>query len=63
MTRYPQRFSRHAPLAARISIGGQTLFADRAKRSVLLHTAVRPDARDPDGAETTALSRGVLRSV
>jgi CubicO group peptidase (beta-lactamase class C family) len=44
-------------------VRGQALYVDPAKRLVLVHTAVRPDARDPGGAETTALWRGVLRSV
>lgn len=48
---------------ALLGVRGQALYVDPAKRLVLVHTAVRPDARDPGGAETTALWRGVLRSV
>jgi CubicO group peptidase (beta-lactamase class C family) len=48
---------------ALLGVRGQTLFVDPARRLVLVHTAVRPDARDPGGAETNALWRGVLRAV
>ena len=48
---------------ALLGVRGQTLFVDPAKRLILVHTAVRPDARDPGGAETGALWRGVLRAA
>ena len=48
---------------ALLGVRGQTLFVDPAKRLAMVHTAVRPDARDAGGAETTALWRGVLRAV
>ena len=48
---------------ALLGVRGQALFVDPVKRLVLVHTAVRPDARDPGGAETTALWRGVLRTT
>jgi len=48
---------------ALLGVRGQALFVDPVKRLVLVHTAVRPDARDPGGAETTALWRGILRTV
>jgi len=48
---------------ALLGVRGQTLFVDPARQLALVHTAVRPDARDPGGAETTALWRGILRSL
>lgn len=42
-----------------LGVRGQTIFVDPARRLVMVHTAVRPDARDPGGAETTALWRGL----
>jgi CubicO group peptidase (beta-lactamase class C family) len=44
---------------ALLGVRGQTIFVDPARRLVMVHTAVRPDARDPGGAETTALWRGL----
>ncbi|MBM3570382.1 MAG: serine hydrolase [Alphaproteobacteria bacterium] len=40
---------------ALLGVRGQTLFVDPARRLVMVHTAVRPSARDPGGAETVAL--------
>lgn len=48
---------------ALLGVRGQAIFVDPARKLTLVHTAVRPDARDPGGAETTALWRGVLHSV
>jgi CubicO group peptidase (beta-lactamase class C family) len=48
---------------ALLGVRGQAMFVDPARRLILVHTAVRPDARDPGGAETNALWRGVLRAV
>jgi CubicO group peptidase (beta-lactamase class C family) len=42
-----------------LGVRGQTIFVDPGRRLVLVHTAVRPDARDPGGADTTALWRGL----
>ena len=42
---------------------GQTVVEGPARQGELVHTAVRRDARDPGGAETTALWRGILRSL
>ena len=42
-----------------LGVRGQTIFVDPARRLVMVHTAVRPDARDAGGAETTALWRGL----
>jgi len=42
---------------------GQSIFVDPARRLVLVHTAVRPDARDPGGADTMALWRGLRASL
>lgn len=44
---------------ALLGVRGQTVFVDPARRLVMVHTAVRPDARDSGGAETTALWRGL----
>jgi len=48
---------------ALLGVRGQAIFVDPARKLTLVHTAVRPDARDPGGAETMALWRGVLHSV
>lgn len=48
---------------ALLGVRGQAMFVDPARRLILVHTAVRPDARDPGGAETNALWRGVLRAA
>ena len=45
---------------ALLGVRGQALYVDPARRLALVHTAVRPDARDPSGADTTALWRGLL---
>lgn len=42
-----------------LGVRGQAIYVDPARRLVMVHTAVRPQARDPGGAETTALWRGV----
>ncbi|PJI38637.1 serine hydrolase [Ferrovibrio sp.] len=44
---------------ALLGVRGQTIFVDPSRRLVMVHTAVRPDARDAGGAETTALWRGL----
>ena len=44
---------------ALLGVRGQTIFVDPLRRLVMVHTAVRPDARDPGGAEATALWRGL----
>lgn len=44
---------------ALLGVRGQAIYVDPARRLVMVHTAVRPQARDPGGAETTALWRGV----
>lgn len=42
-----------------LGVRGQTIFVDPARRLVMVHTAVRPDARDQRGADATALWRGL----
>jgi CubicO group peptidase (beta-lactamase class C family) len=42
-----------------LGVRGQTIFVDPARKLVMVHTAVRPDARDAGGAETTALWRAL----
>lgn len=42
-----------------LGVRGQTIFVDPARRLVMVHTAVRPAARDAGGAEATALWRGL----
>jgi len=44
-------------------VRGQAILVDPARRLVMVHTAVRPDARDPRGAETFALWRAVKQLV
>ncbi|WP_341895131.1 serine hydrolase [Ferrovibrio terrae] len=44
---------------ALLGVRGQTIFVDPQRRLVMVHTAVRPDARDAGGAEATALWRGL----
>jgi CubicO group peptidase (beta-lactamase class C family) len=41
-------------------VRGQVIYVNPARQLALVHTAVRPDARDPGGAEATALWRGLL---
>jgi hypothetical protein len=41
-----------------LGVRGQSLFVDPVHQLVLVQTAVRPLARDPGGADTTALWRG-----
>jgi len=48
---------------ALLGVRGQSIFVDPARRLVLVHTAVRPDARDPGGADTMALWRGLRASL
>ena len=48
---------------ALLGVRGQSIFVDPARRLVLVHTAVRADARDPGGADTTALWRGLRASL
>lgn len=40
-------------------VRGQVIFVDSARRLVMVHTAVRPDARDAGGADATAFWRGL----
>jgi CubicO group peptidase (beta-lactamase class C family) len=44
---------------ALLGVRGQTIFVDPARKLVMVHTAVRADARDTGGAETTALWRSL----
>jgi CubicO group peptidase (beta-lactamase class C family) len=44
---------------ALLGVRGQAIFVDPSRRLVMVHTAVRPDARDAGGAETTALWRAL----
>ncbi|MBL8701020.1 MAG: serine hydrolase [Alphaproteobacteria bacterium] len=46
-----------------LGVRGQALFVDPGRRLVMVHTAVRPDSRDPRGAETFALWRAVKRDL
>ena len=48
---------------ALLGVRGQSIFVDPARRLVLAHLAVRAEARDPGGADTTALWRGVKASL
>ncbi len=44
---------------ALLGVRGQALFVDPARKLVMVHTAVRVDARDAGGAETVALWRAL----
>lgn len=48
---------------ALLGVRGQAIYVDPARKLVLVHTAVRPDARDAGGAETTALWREIRATV
>lgn len=48
---------------ALLGVRGQAIFVDPSRRLALVHTAVRPNARDPGGADLAALWRGVKRHV
>lgn len=48
---------------ALLGVRGQAIFVDPSRRLAMVHTAVRPDARDPGGADLAALWRGVKRHV
>ena len=44
-------------------VRGQTIFVDPASRLVMVHTAVRKQARDPGVRETNALWRSIVREL
>ncbi|MBM3554875.1 MAG: serine hydrolase [Alphaproteobacteria bacterium] len=44
---------------ALLGVRGQTLFVDPRKKLIMVHTAVRPQASDPGGAEAVALWRAI----
>lgn len=44
-------------------VRGQVIFVHPASRLVMVHTAVRPDPRDPGGAEATAFWRGLRTTL
>ena len=46
---------------ALLGIRGQAIFVDPASRLVMVHTAVRKQARDPGGREAVALWRSLVR--
>ena len=48
---------------ALLGVRGQAIFVDPATRLVMVHTAVRPGARDPGGAQTVALWRELRRAM
>ena len=48
---------------ALLGVRGQAIFVDPARKLVMVHMAVRPNARDPGGAETIALWRAVKRDL
>lgn len=48
---------------ALFGVRGQALFIDPASRLVMVHTAVRKQARDPAGAEAVALWQGLVREL
>ena len=48
---------------ALLGVRGQSIFVDPKRELVMVNTAVRPSARDPGGADTTALWRSLRRSV
>jgi CubicO group peptidase (beta-lactamase class C family) len=48
---------------ALLGVRGQAIYVDPARRLAMVHTAVRPAARDPGGADATALWRGLLGAM
>lgn len=48
---------------ALLGVRGQSIYVDPSRRLALIHLAVRPDARDPGGADTVALWRGIKAVV
>jgi CubicO group peptidase (beta-lactamase class C family) len=48
---------------ALLGVRGQAMFIDPARQLVLAHTAVRPAARDPGGADLVALWRGLRAQI
>jgi CubicO group peptidase (beta-lactamase class C family) len=46
-----------------LGVRGQAMFVHPASRLVMVHTAVRPDPRDPGGADATAFWRGVRATL
>jgi len=48
---------------ALLGVRGQAIFVDPASRFVMIHTAVRKQARDPGGREATALWGSILREL
>jgi CubicO group peptidase (beta-lactamase class C family) len=48
---------------ALLGVRGQMLLVDPRTRSYLVHSAARPEARDPRSSETLALWRAVLKSA
>jgi CubicO group peptidase (beta-lactamase class C family) len=46
-----------------LGVRGQAMFVHPASRLVMVHTAVRPDPRDPGGADATASWRGVRTTL
>jgi len=48
---------------ALLGVRGQALFVDPASRIVMVHTAVRKQARDPGGREAVALWRSLVREL
>ena len=46
-----------------LGVRGQAMFVHPASRLVMVHTAVRPDPRDPGGADATAFWRGVRTTL
>jgi CubicO group peptidase (beta-lactamase class C family) len=48
---------------ALLGVRGQAIFVDPASRLVMVHTAVRKQARDPGVREATALWRSIVREL
>ena len=48
---------------ALLGVRGQAIFVDPARKLAVVHTAVRPDARDRGGADLGELWRGIKRAV
>jgi len=48
---------------ALLGVRGQAIYVDPARKLVMVHMAVRPNARDAGGAETIALWRAVKREL
>jgi CubicO group peptidase (beta-lactamase class C family) len=56
-------FAGERRMFALLGVRGQAIYVDPASRLVMVHTAVRKQARDPGVAEANALWRGLVQQL